>query len=294
MNKSIDKSIPATVSANGMPLPALGQGGWHIGEDPKKAQNEIDALRLGLDLGINLIDTAEMYGDGKSEELIGKALSGRHREEYLLVSKVYPYHAGREDIFKSCDATLKRLKTDYLDLYLLHWRGSIPLSETVECMEKLVQSGKIRRWGVSNFDTSDMEELWSLPGGRNCAVNQVLYNLGSRGIEYDLIPWLTSHHVAAMAYCPLAQAGTLRRTHRNLLRDPVLSGVAEKYRISIMQLLLAFVLRQDNMVAIPKAGSPAHVRQNAEVLRLSIAEEDWKEINKAFGPPTGKTPLDME
>ena len=290
----MNKPIPATVSANGLSLPALGQGGWHIGEDPKKAQNEMDALRLGLDLGINLIDTAEMYGDGKSEELIGKALSGRKREEYLLGSKVYPYHAGRKNIFKSCDATLKRLRADYLDLYLLHWRGTIPLSETVECMEELVRSGKIRRWGVSNFDTSDMEELWSLPDGRNCAVDQVLYHLGSRGIEYDLIPWLTSHHVAAMAYCPLAQAGTLRRTRLDLLRDPVLSTVAEKYRVSVMQLLLAFVLQQDNMVAIPKAGSPAHVRQNAEVLRLSIAEEDWKEIGKTFRPPTEKTPLDME
>jgi diketogulonate reductase-like aldo/keto reductase len=289
----MDKPIP-TVSANGLSFPVLGQGGWHIGEDLKKAENEMDALRLGLDLGLNLIDTAEMYGDGKSEELIGKALRGRKREEYLLLSKVYPHHAGKSNIFASCDATLKRLNTDYLDLYLLHWRGSIPLQETVECMERLVKSGKIRRWGVSNFDTSDMEELLSIPDGKNCAVDQVLYNLGSRGIEYDLIPYLKSHNVVAMAYCPLAQAGTLKRSQRDLRRDPVLVEIAEKYRISVMQLLLAFVLRQDNMVAIPKAGSPAHVRKNAEVLHISIADEDWRKIDKTFLPPTEKTPLGME
>ena len=289
----MDKPIP-TVPANGLSFPVLGQGGWHIGEDLKKAENEMDALRLGLDLGLNLIDTAEMYGDGKSEELIGKALRGRKREEYLLVSKVYPHHAGKSNIFASCDATLKRLNTDYLDLYLLHWRGSIPLQETVECMERLVKSGKIRRWGVSNFDTSDMEELLSIPDGKNCAVDQVLYNLGSRGIEYDLIPCLKSHNVVAMAYCPLAQAGTLKRSQRDLRRDPVLVEIAEKYRISVMQLLLAFVLRQDNMVAIPKAGSPSHVRKNAEVLHISIADEDWRKIDKTFLPPTEKTPLGME
>ncbi len=289
----MDKPIP-TVPANGLSFPVLGQGGWHIGEDLKKAENEMDALRLGLDLGLNLIDTAEMYGDGKSEELIGKALRGRKREGYLLVSKVYPHHAGKSNIFASCDATLKRLNTDYLDLYLLHWRGSIPLQETVECMERLVKSGKIRRWGVSNFDTSDMEELLSIPDGKNCAVDQVLYNLGSRGIEYDLIPYLKSHNVVAMAYCPLVQAGTLKRSQRDLRRDPVLVEIAEKYRISVMQLLLAFVLRQDNMVAIPKAGSPAHVRKNAEVLHISIADEDWRKIDKTFLPPTEKTPLGME
>jgi diketogulonate reductase-like aldo/keto reductase len=280
-----------TISANGLTLPALGQGGWHIGDDPERAQGEMAALRLGLDLGLTLIDTAEMYGDGRSERLIGDALAGIGRKQYQLVSKVYPHNAGRRNIFASCDASLRRLKTDYLDLYLLHWRGSVPLGETVECMEALVKAGKIRRWGVSNFDTADMEELWRIPNGKNCAVDQVLYHLGSRGIEYDLIPWLRAHHVAVMAYCPLAQAGALRR---DLMRSPALLAIAAKYEISVMQLLLAFVLRQDNLAAIPKAGSPAHVEENAKALRLSIADEDWAEVDKAFCPPTGKTRLDIE
>ena len=283
-----------TISANGLLLPALGQGGWNIGDNPENAQTEMAALRLGLDLGLRLIDTAEMYGDGRSEQLIGNALRGIKREKYLLVSKVYPHNADRRNIFASCDASLKRLKTDYLDLYLLHWRGSVSLEETAECMEMLVKAGKIRRWGVSNFDTSDMEELWSIPNGKNCAVDQVMYNLGSRGIEYDLLPWLRAHHVAAMAYCPLAQGGSLQRMHQDFLRDRTLLAIAAKYKISVMQLLLAFVLRQDNLIAIPKAGSPAHVKENAEVIGLSVAVEDWAEIDKIYWPPTVKMHLDIE
>jgi diketogulonate reductase-like aldo/keto reductase len=282
------------VSANGLMLPALGQGGWHIGDDPGRARSEMEALQLGLDLGLTLIDTAEMYGGGRSELLIGNALQGRGRGEYQLVSKVYPHHAGRPDIFKSCDASLARLKTDYLDLYLLHWRGGVPLRETVECMEELVRAGKIRRWGVSNFDTPDMEELWDIPGGKNCAVDQVLYHLGSRGIEYDLLPWLSAHRMAAMAYCPLAQAGALRRMHRDFYKDKTLFSVASKYRISVMQLLLAFVLRQENAIAIPKAGSPAHVEENAKVPDIAVSDEDWAEIDRAFWPPTEKMHLDIE
>ncbi len=283
-----------TVSANGLHLPALGQGGWHIGERPEKEQAEMDALRLGLERGMTLIDTAEMYGGGKSESLIGRALQGRRREEYALVSKVYPHNAGRPQLFASCEASLKRLQTDYLDLYLLHWRGSVPLAETVEGMEELVKRGSIRRWGVSNFDTSDMEELWRIPNGKNCAANQVLYHVGSRGIEFDLLPWLRKHDVAAMAYCPLAQAGFLQRGRRDLRTDKTLNEVAKKYGISVMQLLLAFVLRQENVIAIPKASSPTHVEENARVSGLSIAAEDWNEIDRAFPPPARKVMLDME
>ncbi|MDR1559276.1 MAG: aldo/keto reductase [Clostridiales bacterium] len=283
-----------TISANGLTLPVLGQGGWHIGDSAQKARNEIAALRLGIELGMTLIDTAEMYGEGKSEQIIGKALAGLNRTDYQLVSKVYPHNAGRRNIFASCDASLKRLKTDYLDLYLLHWRGSVPLEETVECMENLVQAGKIKRWGVSNFDTSDMEELWAIPSGRNCAVDQVLYNLGSRGIEYDLISWLAAREVAVMAYCPLAQAGTLRRMSYDFKRDPVLAAISTKYNISVTQLMLAFVLRRDNVIAIPKSGSITHTRENAEALSLSIAEEDWREIDKVYLPPSAKMILDME
>lgn len=283
-----------TVSANGLKLPALGQGGWHLGDDPQTAEGERDALRLGLDLGLTLIDTAEMYGDGRSERLIGEALAGRNRGEYQLVSKIYPHNAGRPNIFASCEASLRRLRTDYLDLYLLHWRGSVPLAETVACMEELVRAGKIRRWGVSNFDVEDMEDLWGVPNGKNCAANQVLYHLASRGIEYDLIPWLGAHGVAVMAYCPLAQAGTLRRMHGDVTHNSTLLAVAAKYGITVMQLLLAFALRQENVIAIPKAGSAAHVRQNAAVSGLAIDPEDWREIDGVFWPPTSKMHLDIE
>jgi diketogulonate reductase-like aldo/keto reductase len=277
-----------------MQMPVLGQGGWRIGDEPQKAASEMAALRRGLELGMNLIDTAEMYGDGDSELLIGEALRGIPRKAYLLVSKVYPHNAGRPNIFKSCEASLKRLATDYLDLYLLHWRGSTPLSETVECMERLVRSGKIRRWGVSNFDVDDMEELWSIPNGSNCAANQVLYHIGSRGIEYDLIPWLAKRGVAVMAYCPLAQAGTLTRMRKDIITDETLVSVAAKYKLSVTQIMLAFILRQKNLVAIPKAGSVRHVEENATAIDIRISDEDWARIDSVYWPPTAKMHLDME
>lgn len=283
-----------TVNANGLTLPALGMGGWNIGDRPSKTRDEISALRLGLELGMSLIDTAEIYGNGASERLIGRALEGIKREEYLLCSKVLPQNAGKNRIFASCDATLRRLKTDYLDLYLLHWRGAVPLGETVDCMEALVRAGKIRRWGVSNFDVADMEELWALPQGKNCTVNQVLYNLGSRGIEFDLLPWLKARNVAVMAYCPLAQAGALKRMNYDYPTDKTLLALAQKYGASVWQIMLAFVLRRDNVVAIPKAGRTEHVAENAKALGLSIEPADWAEIDRAFPPPTSKMHLDVE
>ena len=283
-----------TISANGLQIPVLGQGGWHIGDNPQKAESEIAALQRGLELGLNMIDTAEMYGDGRSEILIGNALRGIKREDYMLVSKVYPHNAGAPDIFASCDASLKRLNTNYLDLYLLHWRGSIPLTETVMCMERLVKEGKIRRWGVSNFDVDDMEELWSIPNGNKCAVNQVLYHLGSRGIEYDLIPWAQEHNVAIMAYCPLAQAGRLSRMGKNILSDELLVSVSSKYGISVMQLLLAFIFRQPNISAIPKSSTASHVEKNAVAVDVNISVEDWEKVDSIFWPPTSKVHLDME
>lgn len=284
---------PQRISANGLALPKLGQGGWYIGDIPSRAAEEIAALRLGLKLGLTLIDTAEMYGNGNSELLIGRALLGIPRGDYRLVSKVLPQNAGGRRIFESCEASLKRLNTEYLDLYLLHWRGAVPLAETIECMEALVRQGKILRWGVSNFDTADMEELWNLPGGVNCAANQVLYHIASRGIEFDLIPWLRAHGVAAMAYCPLAQAGRLVRGGRGAFAEK-LAPIAEKYRVSVMQLLLAFVLRQEQMIAIPKAGTEAHVRENRAALEIELSDEDWRAIDRAFPPPTSKTRLDIE
>jgi len=282
------------ISANRLSLPILGQGGWNLGDNPENAGKEMAALKRGVDLGMTLIDTAEMYGEGKSEQLIGEALALLNRADYQIVSKVYPHNAGRENIFTSCDDSLKRLKTNYIDLYLLHWRGNIPLHETVECMEELVKEGKIKGWGVSNFDTPDMEDLFRVPKGENCSANQVLYNLGSRGIEYDLLPWLKSHNVAAMAYCPLAQAGSLKRMNRDFYTDEALLSIADKYKITIMQLLLAFVLRQNNLTAIPKAGSAEHIEENFKVLKLAIYDSDWEEIDRSFWPPTTKMHLDIE
>ena len=203
--------------ASGATVPALGQGTWYLGDDPAARAREISALRTGVGAGMRLIDTAEMYGGGRSEKLVGEAIANTPREELFLVSKVLPENAGEKHIFQCCDATMKRMGVDYLDLYLLHWRGSVPLAETVRCLEQLKEMGKIKNWGVSNFDIDDMEELWRIPQGRNCQVNQVLYHMGSRGIEYSLLPWMREHQVALMAYCPLAQGGSLRR---GLLRGP--------------------------------------------------------------------------
>ena len=274
----------------------VGQGGWQLGDSPAAANEEKRALRLGLELGMRLIDTAEMYGDGRSERLIADALRGVPRDEYTLCSKVYPHNAGMPAIFRSCENSLRCLGTDYLDLYLLHWRGSIPLQETVAGMEELVRMGKIKRWGVSNFDVSDMEELWSVPGGDRCAANQVLYHIGSRGAEYDLLPWLGAHDVTMMAYCPLAQGGRLRRTAPDFSAEPTLLGISGKYGVSVFQIMLAFVLRQPGTIAIPKAGKTAHTRQNAEAAQLArtIAIEDWKALDGVYWPPTAKMHLDIE
>lgn len=237
-----------------------------------------------------LIDTAEMYGNGRSERLIGEAIKGYNRDHLFLVSKVLPQNAGHRHIFRSVEMTLKNLKTDYLDLYLLHWRGSIPLEETVSCMEQLVKDGKIRSWGVSNFDTDDMEELFSIPSGRNCVVNQVLYHLGSRGVEYDLLPWLTEHKIPLMAYCPLAQAGDLRG---ELLSDESVRKVAEAHGITKMQVLLAFVLYKKNVIAIPRSGKKEHVLQNWDARRIELTEEEYHLLDEAFPAPQRKTYLDI-
>ena len=283
-----------TILAKGLQVPVLGQGSCYIGENPYKAKEEKAALLKGFELGLKLIDTAEMYGDGQSEVFIGKTLKKISREQFMLISKVYPHNAGRANIFNSLENSLKRLNTDYLDIYLLHWRGTVPLQETVDCMEELVASGKIKRWGVSNFDVLDMEDLWNMQNGKNCAVNQVLYNLTSRGIEYDLLPWAKEHDVAIMAYCPLAQAGRLNRMSAKTLNDKAIYDILNKYGISIMQLMLAFTLRQNSVCAIPKASSVLHVEENAAVLNINISDSDWKYIDSVFLPPSCKMHLDME
>ena len=271
-------------------IPTLGQGTWRMGEETTSWQTEIKALRHGIKEGMTLIDTAEMYGSGGAEMVVGQAIKGKERSKLYIVSKVYPHNAGRDNIFNSCDESLKRLRTDYLDLYLLHWPGSVPLEETVKCMEELVKEGKIRRWGVSNFDLDDMKELWKVKDGNKCVVNQVLYHLGSRGIEYDLLPWIEKNNVATMAYCPLAQAGKLRK---GLLNNSAVKLVAEKHNITPAQVLLAFILNRKNMVVIPKASRKKHIDENSEIINIRLDSEDMILLNKKYPAPNHKLPLDI-
>ncbi|MBO1266175.1 aldo/keto reductase [Proteiniclasticum sp. SCR006] len=275
---------------DGTDMPKLGQGAWYMGENTSRHQEEIDALRLGVQSGMTLIDTAEMYGDGLSEVLVGEAIKEFRREDLFLVSKVYPHNAGRKNIFHSLKKSLERLDTPYLDLYLLHWRGGVPLSETVDCMEELKACGLIKNWGVSNFDTADMKELLSLPHGDQCRVNQVLYNLGSRGVEYDLLPYMRSKGIALMAYCPLAHDD---RTRRTITNEPEIRSLSERLDITPEQLMLSFLLAQENVCAIPKASSPQHVRENADTLQIELGEEEMRILDSSFPAPTRKVFLDM-
>ncbi|WP_110875635.1 aldo/keto reductase [Franconibacter helveticus] len=270
-------------------LPAIGQGTWYMGEKAGQQKSEADALRAGIDLGLTLIDTAEMYAEGGAERVVGEAIRGQ-RDNVFLVSKVYPWNAGGAKAIAACEASLKRLGTDYLDLYLLHWRGDIPLEETVGVMQTLMQQGKIRRWGVSNLDYDDMQELWRIGGGRECVTDQVLYHLASRGIEHDLLPWCQQHQVPVMAYCPLAQAGRLRN---GLMRDPVVNDIAQARSITVAQLLLAWVISHQGVLAIPKASSVAHVKENAAALEITLSDDELARLDRAFPAPKGKTRLDV-
>ena len=274
-----------------MDIPRMGQGTWRMGDDPDTRSTEIEALRTGIRLGLTMIDTAEMYGEGRSETLVGEAIRPLPRESLYIATKVYPHNAGKNRIFHSAESSLKRLQVNYLDLYLLHWRGNVPLSETVECMEQLVRDGLIRRWGVSNFDTKDMQELFSIPKGENCAVNQVLYHLGSRGIEFSLLPWLREKNIPVMAYCPLAQQSLLRP---ELYRSRAVLEVARRRSLTAAQVLLGFILRDPLLIPIPKAGSAAHAAQNAAMLRTPLEPEDISLLNDSFPAPGYKTPLDVE
>lgn len=270
-------------------LPAIGQGTWYMGEEAARRGEEVAALQAGLDAGLTLIDTAEMYAEGGAEEVVGEALRGR-RDSAFIVSKVYPWHAGEVDAIEACERSLRRLDTDRLDLYLLHWRGNVPLEETIRAMETLQQQGKILRWGVSNFDVDDLQELLSEPGGARCATNQVLYHLASRGIEFDLLPECQQHQMPIMAYCPLAQAGRLRQA---LFADSTLVEIAQQKGISVAQLLLAWVIRKEGVMAIPKASSQAHVNENAAALHIRLDDDELARINKAFPPPQRKMALDV-
>lgn len=266
----------------GLCVPALGQGTWRMGEDSSQAAAEADALAAGIDAGLTLIDTAEMYGSGRTETFLGQALAGL-RDRIFLVSKAYPQNAGRKSLPAACEGSLKRLKTDRLDLYLLHWPGSVPIAETVEAMEALKASGKIRAWGVSNFDLDDMEELLAA-GGTACATNQVLYNVTRRGPEHSLIPWMQSKKMPLMAYSPVEQG--------RLPKGGALAEVAARHGVSSFQIALAWSIR-DGVFAIPKAGTLAHVHENAAAADIVLSAEDLATIDASFKPPRAKTSLAM-
>lgn len=272
-------------------IPALGLGTWYIGDSPAKKITEIASIRLGIEMGAKLIDTAEMYGNGLSESLVGEAISPYSREDLYLVSKVLPQNACRKRLEQSLDASLKRLGTDYLDLYLYHWRGSHPLDETVACLEDMKKKGKIKDWGVSNFDIDDMEDLWNTENGNRCIVNQVLYHLGSRGIEFSLLPWMETHQVTLMSYCPLAQGAALCK---NLFSHPVITRIAEKYRATPSQIILSWNIRNKKTIAIPKSATKEHTFLNMEADKIELASEDLSLIDSAFPPPTRKEWLDIQ
>ena len=269
---------------DGEAMPVLGQGTWGMAEHPERRADEIAALQRAVDLGMTVIDTAEMYAGGAAEELVAEALGDRRRDIFLI-SKVLPTHATRRGTVSACEASLRRLKTDHLDLYLLHWRGKVPLDETLEGFNRLKQQGKIRHWGVSNFDVDDMEELESITNGSVPASNQVLYNLVRRGIEYALLPWCRARGIPVIAYSPLEQG--------QLAKDRTVKAIARRLDVTIAQVALAWVLRHEGVVAIPKASQVEHVRENRGALEIELATEDVDELDDAFPPPKHKTPLEM-
>jgi len=279
-----DDAIPTIQLPNGAEVPALGQGTWNMGENPTEAKREIASLRTGLDLGMTLIDTAEMYAEGGAEKIVGEAIQGR-RDEVFLVSKVYPWNASRKGTIEACERSLSRLGTDRIDLYLLHWRGDHRLADTVEAFEALKTSGKIGAWGVSNFDMDEMEELLTVPAGRNVAANQVLYNLSRRGVEYEMLPWCQERQIPLMAYSPIEQG--------RILHHPELIRIAKAYQATPAQVALAFLLERDGVIVIPKTSSAARAAENRDAVSLDITDEDWAVLDAAFPPPARKRPLEM-
>lgn len=274
---------------SGKTVPALGQGTWKMGEIPSLRSEEIAALQLGMDLGMTLIDTAEMYGDGESEELIGEAIGHRRNEAYY-VSKVYPFNASRRGVIAACEQSLQRLGTDRLDLYLLHWPGSVPLDETFEAFQALKAAGKILDYGVSNFDTRGMQRCAAAKGGDQLATNQILYNLVRRGAEWDLLPWQRQHGMPVMAYSPIEHSPN---EQFGLLDDPTLEAVAHRHDATPAQIAIAWLLHQQDVIVIPKAGRVDHVRENAAAGEIVLTSQDFAEIDEAFPPPFGPTPLDI-
>lgn len=276
---------------HGEEWPALGLGTWRMGESAARRAPEVAALRQAFELGYRLVDTAEMYGDGGAEQVVGAALAGAvragevERDDVIVVSKAYPCHASRDGLLRACEASLRRLGLDRLDLYLLHWRGDVPLAETVAGMEQLQQRGWIRRWGVSNFDLADLLELDAVAGGRACSCNQVYYSLSERGPEFDLLPWQRCRQMPLMAYSPIDQGA--------LADHPSLHAVAQRHAATPTQVALAWMLAQDNVIAIPKAVQPLHLRHNWQAAGLKLSADDFAVLDRVFPPPRRKRPLAM-
>ena len=278
--------MKSTVLPDDESVPVLGQGTWRMGESKRAHANEVAALRLGIELGMTLIDSAEMYGEGGTEKVVADAIEGR-RDRVFIVTKVYPHNASRAELPKACEHSLKRLCIETIDLYLLHWREKTPpLEETIETFEKLRTAGKIKHWGVSNFDVNDMKELFAIENGRNCSVNQVLYNLEHREIEFDLLPWSQKNKIPIMAYSPVGH-------DRGLLENKTLTKLAKRHDATSAQIALAWVLRQPGVIAIPKASNEKHVRENARSIKIKLTEEDLVELDREFPPPKSKKSLPM-
>ena len=280
----MSETLPQVTLPNGERVPAFGQGTWHMGDDRRRAAAETAALKLGIDLGMTLIDTAEMYGSGGAEKIVAEAAQGQ-RDRLFIVSKVLPYNASQKGVIEACERSLKRLKTDRIDLYLLHWRGSVPLAETLAAFMRLQRDGKIRHHGVSNFDLDDMQEWVGLSGGDTVAANQILYNFQRRGPEWELIPWCRERRIAIMAYTPLGQS--------RMLQHKALAEIAGRHGATAAQVALAWLLHQDGTMVIPKATRQEHVRENRGALDLRLTADDLAALDRAFPPPKGPSALGM-
>ena len=277
------------VTLAGVEVPAIGIGTWHMGEDPSQEQREIQAIRSGLDAGARVVDTAEMYGSGKSETLVGKALAPYQRNDIYLISKVLPHNASKAKLEQHLDASLQRLQTDYLDLYLYHWRGGVPLAETIAELDRMKQIGKIKAWGVSNFDVTDMEELLDLPAGKNAVVNEDLYNIEERGIEYDLLPWQSEHHVPLIAYSPVG--GKQNELGTSMLTNQVVKEIADQHNVTPYVLLLAWIIRNDQTIAIPQTNNPEHAAANMQAAELELTSAELARLDQEYPKPDYKVPL---
>ena len=284
-----DTDMKTITLPSGKTVPALGQGTWKMGEWPSMREAEIESLQLGMDLGMTLIDTAEMYGEGEAEELIGEAI-GHRRDEAYIVSKVYPFNATKRGVIQACEHSLKRLGTDRIDLYLLHWPGSIPLDETFDGFQTLVQQGKIVDFGVSNFDLDDMQAAVTATGGEHIQTNQILYNLMRRGPEFDLLPWCREQNIPVMAYSPIEHSPD---EQSGFLDDPLLEDIAAAHNATPAHIAIAWLLHQENVIAIPKAGTPEHVRENREAVEIELDDEDLATLDDVFPPPDDEMPLEM-